>query len=106
MRFLTHDSSELSQPKLNKVRKMAHQREKRKRLSSVGVKEGREEKKEGGRKEERKEKEKKKKKKKKKKDVYNIWYSRVVTLPSTNQTISRLTAMSGTGMGTFDCVWS
>ena len=51
---------------------------------------------------------KKKKKKKKKKDwdVYNIWYSRVVTLPSTNQTISRLTAMSGTGMGTFDCVWS
>ena len=85
---------------------MAHKSEKRKRLSSVGVKEGREEKKEGGRKEERKEKEKKKKKKKKKKDVYNIWYSRVVTLPSTNQTISRLTAMSGTGMGTFDCVWS
>ena len=102
MRFQRNDSSELSQPKLNEMGKMAHKREKRKRLSSVGMKEGR-------KKEEKKEeKERKKKEKSKKKDghVYNIWYSRVVTLPSTNQTISRLTAMSGTGMGTFDCVWS
>ena len=63
-------------------------------------------KKERRKKKEKKKERKKEKKKKKKKDVYNIWYSRVVTLPSTNQTISRLTAMSGTGMGTFDCVWS
>ena len=61
-----------------------------------------------GKKKKKKKKKKKEEKRKKKKDgdVYNIWYSRVVTLPSTNQTISRLTAMSGTGMGTFDCVWS
>ena len=32
-------------------------------------------------------------------------YSRVVTLPSTTSTITRLTSVSETGTGTFVCVW-
>ena len=101
MRFQRNDSSELSQPKLNEMGKMAHKREEKEIVLCWNERRKKERRKKEGRKEGRE-----KEKKKKKKDVYNIWYSRVVTLPSTNQTISRLTAMSGTGMGTFDCVWS
>ena len=45
------------------------------------------------------------KKKKKICGAYDIWYSRVVTLPSTDQTSTCLISVSGTGTDAFRCVW-